>query len=256
MKREDAPEAICVFDVESTGISIEDDRILTCYAMVQDIKGEILREAHWTIDPGVEVPQGASDVHGMTTEWIRENGRKDADRAVREIAGFLDESSMAGYPIVGYNNAYDLGILDRELVRYGAVGLDVGLSGATGYFDPLIYDRANDKYRKGGRKLMDVARHYGIEIDDSRLHEAEYDVIVTAKLAWIIMQRSPWTIAELQPLQREWKADWARHLTEYFASQGKTEDGGAPILVDGSFPWRGRAERVEKPFTRLTAKGA
>lgn len=237
MKREDAPKEICVWDVESTGVDIENDRIITCYAMNQTISGEITREQHWTIDPGVEVPKGASDVHGMTTEWIRANGRKDVERALREIAGFLDESQMKGMPIVGYNNSYDLGILDRELLRHGAVGLEAGLSMATEYFDPIIYDRATDKYRKGGRKLMDVARHYGIEIDESRLHEAEYDVIVTARLAWVMLKRSKNTMPELQSLQAAWKMEWASGLTDYFDSQGKRENG-EKIVVDGSFPWR------------------
>lgn len=238
MKREFAPEAICCWDVESTGIDIENDRILTVYGMVQSINGEILDEIKLTIDPGVEVPKGASDVHGMSTEWIREHGRKDVGKAVREIAGFLDEAQMKGYPIVGYHNSYDLGILDRELVRHGAVSLGTGLSMATEYFDPIIYDRATDKYRKGGRRLMDVAKHYGILLDESRLHEAEYDVIVTAELTWIMLKKSRWTLPELQSLQKTWKKDWAEHLTEYFASQGKTEENGDKIVVDGSFPYK------------------
>ena len=237
MRFEDAPKTICVFDVESTGTSIENDRIITCYAMIQSIKGEILEEKHWVIDPGVDVPKGASDVHGMSTEWVREHGRKDAERAIREIAGFLDEAQMRGCPIVGYNSSFDLGILDRELVRHGAVGLGTGLSMATEFFDPIIYDRAMDKYRKGGRKLMDVARHYGIPIDESRLHQAEYDVIVTARLAWLLLKKSPHTVSELQGLQEAWKRDWAGGLTKYFANSGKTEPDGSKIIVDGSFPY-------------------
>lgn len=235
MKREFAPEALCIWDTETSGVDIENDRILTVYGMVQSIKGEILDEIKLTIDPGVEVPKGASDVHGMSTEWIREHGRKDASEAIWEIYHFLGKWANERVPIVGYNNSYDLGILDRELQRHK--GYRLALADAE-YFDPIIYDRANDKYRKGGRKLMDVAKHYGIVLDESRLHEAEYDVIVTADLAWRILKKSPWTIPELQPLQRTWKNDWAKHLTEYFASQGKTEDDGWPIVVDGSFPWK------------------
>ena len=243
MRFEDAPKTICVWDVESTGTSIENDRIITCYAMIQSIKGEILREQHWVIDPGVEIPKGASDVHGMSTEWVREHGRKDAERAIREIAGFLDEAQMRGCPIVGYNSSFDLGILDRELVRHGAVGLGTGLSMATEFFDPIIYDRAMDKYRKGGRKLIDVARHYGIPIDDSRLHQAEYDVIVTAKLAWILLRKSPHKLDKMQELQVQWKKEWADGLTSYFAKTNKTEDDGSPIKVDGSFPYKIRENK-------------
>lgn len=243
MKYKDAPKSICVWDCESTGVDIENDRILTVYGMIQTIEGEIVNEIDLTINPGVSIPKGASDVHGMDDAYIQKHGRVDAAKAIREVAGFLDEASMKGYPIVGYNNSYDLGILDRELIRHGAVGLDVGLSKLTEYFDPIIYDRSVDKYRKGSRKLMDVARVYGMEIDESRLHEAKYDVIVTAKLAWKILQRSKWNMVELQSLQAEWKSEWASHLTEYFDKTNKTEDDGSKIIVDGSFPWKLREKR-------------
>lgn len=232
------PKAIMVWDVETTGIGIERDRIISAYAAIFTADGEIVDDFRWIINPGVEIPETASTVHGMTTEWVQENGRTDVERCIREIAGFIDEASMEGYPIVGYNNSYDLSILDRELRRHGAVGLDTGLSKLTQYFDPIVYDRATDKYRKGSRKLMDVAKHYGVQVDEERLHDAEYDVIVTAKLALILLKNSPYSMDNLQSLQRKWKAEWASGLTEYFARTGKTEDNGDRIVVDGSFPWK------------------
>ena len=234
MKREDAPDAICCWDCESTGVDIESDRIITAYAMVQDINGEVISEREWCIDPGIEIPKGASDVHGMDTKWIRENGRKDSGAALSEILTFLYKSE---YPIVGYNNSYDLGILDREVRRHHGQGIAPYLEGRQ-FFDPIIYDRRHDKYRKGSRKLMDVAKHYGIALDESRLHDAKYDVEITAKVAWILLKKSALTLDELQSAQVEWKKEWAEGLTKYFASQGKVEDDGSPIVVDGSFPWK------------------
>lgn len=236
MKKADAPRFLCVSDAESTGVDITQDRILTFYAMIQGIDGELVREQSWTINPGVEVPKGASDVHGMTTEWVREHGRKDVDVAIKEIAQFHIDAMLGGIPIVGFNHSYDLGLLDHEISRHMR-GFALGLRGAQ-HFDPIVYDRAMDKYRKGGRKLLQVAAHYGITIDESRLHEAKYDVEVTARLAWILLKKSPYTLAQLQSLQLEWKRSWAEHLTEYFAKEDKTEEDGSPIIVDGSFPWR------------------
>jgi len=237
MKREDAPEAICVWDLETTGVDIAQDRILTAYAQVRSIDGRTLKEAHWTLNPGIEVPEGASDVHGMTTEWIQANGT-DARAGVNEIYMFLSDAVRDGLPIVGFNNSFDLGMLSHEVKRWFNFDMwdTIGVNGI--FFDPSVYDRTMDKYRKGKRKLMDVARHYGIPIDESRLHEAEYDVIVTAKLAWILLQKSPYTLAELQGLQVVWKDEWAKHTTKHFASIGRTESDGSPIIIDGSFPWK------------------
>lgn len=237
MRKEDAPKQICVWDVESTGVDITQDRILTAYAQIRTIDGRTTREQHWTLNPGVEVPKGASDVHGMTTEWIQEHGT-DHRAGINGIYMFLSDAVRDGIPVVGYNNSYDLGILAHEVKRHFNFDMSdtIGANGV--FFDPLVYDRAMDKFRKGGRKLMQVAAHYGIKIDESRLHEAEYDVILTAKLAWILLQKSPYTLAELQSLQVMWKHDWAKQITRYFAREGKTEEDGSPIIVDGSFPWR------------------
>lgn len=238
MQRKDAPDAICIWDTETGGIDIENDRILTCYLMVQSIDGSIIDEKSWIIDPGIEVPKAASDVHGMTTEYIRKNGRQDVSNAIFEIVDTLEAFALFNVPIVGYNNSFDLGILDNELKRHSVRHKSLFNGTAPIFFDPIIYDRAMDKYRKGGRKLFQVAEHWGIEIDQSKLHDAEYDVIVTADLAWRMMKKSPYNLTELQQLQYDWKQAWAENLTEYFARIGKTEDDGSPIIVDGSFPWK------------------
>lgn len=238
MKRENAPAGLCVSDAETTGVDIAQDRIITFYAMITNIKGEVLREQSWTIDPGVEVPQGASDVHGMTTEWVRENGRKDTAEAIQEIAMFHIDAIAEGFPVVGFNHSFDLGMLNHELIRHFGEGLETTVEFREAhYFDPLIYDRATDKYRRGKRKLMDVARHWGIEIDETKLHDAQYDVEITSKTAWRMLQKSPYTLKQMQSLQKQWKKEWAKHLTEYFHSIGQTENDGSKIIVDGSFPW-------------------
>ena len=237
MKRSEAPLEICVWDVESTGVDITQDRILTAYAMIRSIGGETIREESWVLDPGVEVPQGASDVHGMTTEWIREHGTSHK-HGINDIYMFLSDAVRMGAPIVGYNNSYDLGILSHEVRRNFGFNMakTIGENGV--FFDPIIYDRAMDKYRKGKRTLEHVAPVYGVPFDPELAHDAKYDVEVTSKLAWRMFQKSPYSLDELQDLQVAWKRDWAEHLTEYFASQNKTEEDGSPIVVDGSFPWK------------------
>lgn len=44
-------------------------------------------------------------------------------------------------------------------------------------------------------------------------------------------------IDKLQEWQKKWKAEWDKHLTEYFAKTGKTEEDGSPIIVSGAFPY-------------------
>ena len=242
---------LVTWDVESTGVDTDNDRIITCFMRAKD-GDKVVFERNWIIDPGVEVPEGASEIHGMTTEWVRENGRKDIAGAISEISDFLHSYSVhpdgPNYVIAGYNSSFDLAILNAESKRH-LDGSELVLDEAR-FIDPIIFSRRFDKYRKGGHKLVDIARAHGFEVDESKAHEASYDVEMTEflvpkmlNLAWKNMpkERAGLTpdqfIDKLQVWQAEWKKEWASGLTTYFAKTGKLEEDGSPIVVSGAFPY-------------------
>lgn len=240
------------FDTETSGVDTDNDRIISCFLRAKD-GDEVLFEREWVIDAGIEIPEGASEVHGMTTEWVREHGRKDVAAAIEEIVHELSEYGHQGFLICGYNSAFDLAILEAEAKRYnkGVQALRVK-DGMPKYrfVDPLVIDRHIDKYRKGSRKLVDVARHYGIVVEEDKAHAADYDVYLTEQLipkvlnaAWKKLEKERVGLTpdefldKLQGWQKEWKAEWAKHLTQYFAKAGKTEEDGSPIIVSGAYPY-------------------
>lgn len=232
---------------ETTGVDTDNDRIITCFIRATDNKNVVF-EKNWVIDPGVEIPKEASDVHGMTTEWIRENGRKDVEEVIKDIFYTLELAAGDGHIVTGYNNSFDLSILDSEVRRH-MDGYKLKLENAR-YLDPVIFSRKFYKYKKGGHQLITVAKRNGIMIEEDRLHAADYDAEVTEKLVPIMLNRA-WKELEderqgmspdefitfLQDKQRLWKAEWAEGITSYFAKQGKTEEDGSPIIVEGNFPW-------------------
>lgn len=236
------------WDTETTGVRTDEDRIITAFISLRD-GDRVVSEHSWVIDPGIEIPEEASAVHGMTTEWVRERGEKYIGKAIDEIAKVLSNASHEGYVITGYNNSFDLAILEAELKRNfsGITGLRFKEEGR--FIDPIIIDRSIDRYRKGSRKLADVARHYGIEFNEAEAHEASYDVKITAQLVPKVLNAAYRAIPELQGLtpdeivdtlqeyQKTEKAKWAQHLTEYFQGVGKTEEDGSAIVVNGNFPW-------------------
>lgn len=239
----------CVWDTETTGVRVEEDRIITAYIRAYD-GDKVVNEHEWVIDPGIDIPEEASNVHGMDTAWIKEHGQKDAKNAIYQIADWLATYSHEGAVTTGYNNSFDLSILDYEVQRhFGIEGLPALMGTKPRFIDLLILDRQVDRYRKGSRKLLDVAKHYGVELDETRLHAADYDVHVTHRILKPILNLAASKVPELrglnaeqiidklQVLQAEWKRDWADHLTEYFESAGKTEDDGSKIIVSGAFPW-------------------
>lgn len=237
------------FDTETTGTDTDNDRILTCYMRAKDGERTVY-EGSWVIDPGVEVPEGAAEVHGMTTEWIREHGRRDVRDAICEIVDTLGEYANDGFVVAGYNHSFDLAMLHAEYFRHTQSDMRNWFLPHARYIDPCIFSRVFDKYVKGGHQLITVAKRNGIEIEEDRLHAADYDVEVTEKLVPIMLNRA-WKeladlrkgltpdefVTKLQEWQADQKKDWALHLTEYFGSIGKTEEDGSPIKVSGAFPF-------------------
>ena len=77
------------FDTETTGTNVEKDRIVTV-ALVHSVGPGRENEtvATWLIDPGVEIPEPAQRVHGISTEHAREHGMQPA-AALDEVAHAL-----------------------------------------------------------------------------------------------------------------------------------------------------------------------
>ena len=228
-------DKLVCFDVESTGISVEDDHIVQAFVGLMGMDGEWIEKREWLIDPGVEVPQGASDVHGYTTERIREVGRKDADAAIFEIYCTILEWTNVNSPLVIFNSVYDASILDRELGRQGK-RFDMN-----GIFvvDPLCCDKAKFKFRKGSRKLVDVAPHYGVSTEGS-LHDAMVDCRITGHIALKMIESWQGTLAGLHEKQIGWKAEQSASLQSHFRSD-KNKNGADPTaVVNGEWPMKER----------------
>lgn len=215
---------LAAFDIESTGVDPANDRIVTaCISLVGD--GVETEHHAWLVDPGVEIPAGATAVHGITTEKARAEGRP-AVEAVDEITAALAEQVARGVPIVAFNARYDMTMLDREARRHGVAPLIDRIDGAQSLLvvDPLIIDKQLDRYRKGKRTLEVVCGHYGVELTDA--HQADADAIAAARLAWRMGEKFPeLTVAlpELHNKQIEWAAEQAESLEQYFRSQGNNE---------------------------------
>lgn len=226
------PSKITVFDTETTSANPLEARILTCYAATYDRDMNVLAERHWLIDPGVEVPEGASEVNGLTTEYVREHGRKDWANAVNEIVGFLSEGSAGGGIIAAHNLPYDLSALSAEIYRGWRDDEFWPEIDDVVFLDTLTLDKALDKYRRGNRKLATVAEHYGVTIEPERLHEASYDVELCAQIAWKLLEKwHPRPLADLFDFQREAKREQAASLQQWLRDNRDPE-----AVVSGEWP--------------------
>lgn len=217
------------FDTETTGVDVETDRIVTAAVVTIDPLAGAVNKREWLMDPGIDIPAEATQVHGITTETARTAGRPAAE-CVHEIRKALWEASAAGATVIVYNAPFDPSLLDRELARHDLVGLGpVGPGAPLGpVVDPLCLDKKFDRYRRGSRKLVDVAKHYGVELSELDAHGAAADALAAARVAWKQAQIYPEIGAasadELHAAQVGWFRTQALGLAEYFARQGKTED--------------------------------
>ncbi|WP_029289629.1 exonuclease domain-containing protein [Cellulomonas sp. HZM] len=209
------------FDTETTGVDVDHDRIVTAALVRRDASGTHVRT--WLIDPGVEIPQGASEIHGISTEHAREFGAAPRD-ALDEIATLLAEALRGGVPVVAYNAAFDLCLLDAELRRHRLPTLPDRLCcDPRPVIDPLVLDRAADRYRKGKRKLVDLCAHYEVQ-EHGSLHSADVDVVATLDVLERIVDRFPEVAAldldELHAYQETAHRAWAEGFNAWRAEQG------------------------------------
>ena len=214
------------FDTETTGVSPTSDRIVTAALIRRE--GSLVQTRTWVIDPGVEIPERATAVHGITTQYAREHGAAPAE-ALEEIAAELTQALSARVPVVGFNVQYDLTILESELARHGVPTLADRLGGRIRpIVDPLVLDRHLDKWRKGPRKLIDMCRIYAVPVVADDLHAADADVLATLDLVQAMGQMYPamreLDLDALHDQQVSAHFHWAASFSAWLKSKGTTED--------------------------------
>jgi DNA polymerase-3 subunit epsilon len=202
------------FDLETTGIDVETDRIVTA-CVVEVVGGEAPITVNWMADPGIEIPEGAEKVHGISTERARAEGQQ-AEEVVAEVIDLLRQAVMAGRPIVAMNAAFDLTMLDREARRHGHKTLTDLVGDELRVVDPFVLDKAIDKYRRGGRTLTDLCRHYRVALDGA--HSADADAIAACRVAWRIASRYPRIASTPLEELHEQQVGWAREQGGSFAA--------------------------------------
>ncbi|MER6995824.1 3'-5' exonuclease [Streptomyces sp. NPDC000410] len=226
---------LAAFDTETTGVDVEEDRIVSAALVVQDSAGARARITNWLVNPGVPVPAEATEVHGLTEEHLQHNGRWPAP-VMEEIGRALAEQCAAGRPLVVMNAPFDLTLLDRELRRHRASSLSVYLENVPMcVLDPRVLDKHLDRYRKGRRTLTDLCAQYAVALDGA--HDAAADATAALEVVRAVGRRFAARLDRLSPpelhtLQAVWHAAQARGLQAWFARNGSEES------VDPAWPLR------------------
>lgn len=219
-------EAIyCVWDAETGGIDVHEDRIVQWFMATADKDGNLLDEWQFFINPGVPIAEEAIAVHGLTNEWLAENGQDPAE-ALKEIRLiFLENIDLIH---VAFNMSFDLSILDSEFKRHGVSDtFGAYMRDTARLVDAIVIDRHGDKWRKGKRTLAAQAEHYGVEYNADELHDASVDVELTAKVTVKVLEKFGTPTTREQSV---WYADWAEDFERYLRRTDAT------AIVDPNWP--------------------
>ncbi len=159
-----------VFDLETTGISSDFDKVIEISAlMVKD--GRVTDEFTSLVNPGRHIPKGASDVNGITDDMVAD--AEDFSVILKEFLDFAGDMVLVGHNI----HTFDMKFIYRDTnAFYGKVP-------DNDYIDTLDIAR-NYLPDLSHYKLVDLAEYYGISstgahraLNDCRMNQQVFSCL-------------------------------------------------------------------------------
>ncbi|RRD03732.1 3'-5' exonuclease [Arachnia propionica] len=195
------------FDTETSGRDPRTAEIVTA----------AVGEQEWLLRPTAPIPEEATAIHGITTEEATARGIDHLEGlvAIRDaIVGVWRDGGV----LCVFNAPYDCTLLDRELRRHGLAGFEV--EGVV--IDPFVIDKQVDRYRRGRRQLVDVARHHGVALSAEEAHGALADARAASQLGRILAGHliGP---AEANAQQASWHEEQKVSYAEWLTDQGRVQ---------------------------------
>lgn len=219
-------------DFETTGVDVFGDRIVQA-ALIEVQPGTRPTITTYLVDPGIPIPDGAAEVHGITTERAKAEATHTVEQMLFEVSGRVALWLGRGKPVVGCNLSYDLTLLEAENQRHGVDTLAsrLGSGKIQPIVDVLVLDKYADPYRKGGRKLEQLCAVYGVR--HTGAHDAAGDALAACRLWPRIMAKHSrkfpgHTLASLHQSQIGWRKEQMDGLREHFDKKGTEHDGCCP----------------------------
>ena len=103
---------VVAFDTETTGCSRYDE--ICQIAAAEYACGELTRTFSAYICPTCEINPQAESVHGLSIDFLSENGLTPED-AIRRFFEFLGNDAL----LVAHNNKFDMRMLNQECEKFG-----------------------------------------------------------------------------------------------------------------------------------------
>lgn len=166
-----------VIDAETTGLDVKTSRVVELGAAMWEGGKFVRRRA--LVNPGVPIPEGASKVHGILDEHVKDADAIDA--VLRRMAPYFRPDRV----VVGYNAYnYDSVLINNEAERVGSdFRIDRGR-----VIDVMTHVQWVFRHERG-RGLSDVCARFGIRPQGGQAHSAAVDCQMTGELLLALIDK-------------------------------------------------------------------
>ena len=155
---------IVFFDLETTGVNIGNDRIVEISILKVFPNGN-KESKTWLVNPEIEIPQGATDVHGITNEKVA------TEPTFKELAPKVNEM-IADSDLAGFNsNRFDIPLLAEELMR---AGIDFDMKNRKAIDVQVIFHKKEQRTLSAGYQFYcgkELEGAHGAEADTNATYE-------------------------------------------------------------------------------------
>ena len=156
---------LAVFDLESTGIAVQYDRIVSiCVAKIMPDGGMDVKSR--LVNPQVPIPAESTEIHGITDDDVAD--QPSFRLLARSLSDYFDGCDLAGFNIIYFDIPLLLSEFDRAQLPFDMRGR-------------RVLDAFQVFRRREPRTLTAAMRHYcNAELEDA--HNCEADVLATIKV--------------------------------------------------------------------------
>lgn len=177
---------IVFFDLETTGLNVEDDRVVE-FGMVKLMPDGARRSLVERVDPGRDIPEQSAKVHGIRTEEVRGLfGKPPLSHFAGAISDFTYECDLGGFNCL----QFDVPLWRTECARHG---IRFDMDGRMVVDAKTIFNTMEsgwDRFLMGPRNLGAAVRHFcGRDLEGA--HSAGIDAEATIDVLLAQLERYP-----------------------------------------------------------------
>jgi DNA polymerase-3 subunit epsilon len=146
---------VCI-DLETTGLDVDKDRIVEIGLVKLGLDGK-RQSVQRRVDPGIEIPEASTRIHGIRNEDVRGLfGEPALGKLGQELCAFIGDADLCGFNITSYDLPLWLAECRRHRLEFPMAGRRV-VDARTIF---VTKEKSWDRFILGPRNLNNAVLHY------------------------------------------------------------------------------------------------